>query len=333
MGTDTRAEYRKILIILIGRLGDYIVTTPFLEGLRKKYPSAKITLLTSRKSANLALANRDLDRVAVFNGWHDPLSTVRVFAAALGKFDLALDLNPAYSRTSLWLMSLAKARERITFEKKALAGTYTRLIAHDPEADHFMDKYVTLAGHLGFTPPVNMRVTLSQEILREGEKIFGKLGLKPGTFSVAIHPGNFKKYENRWPEDKFVEFTKELLKKKNVSVFYLVGLGEEKETQDTILRFLPGVKHIPPESAELTAAILKNVSMLVCNSTGTLHLAAAAGVPTFSFNRPYTEKCWKPRGETDFFITSRSEKSCRDIEVGAAVKAFERAAEKVRAGR
>ena len=333
MKPDNSASRDKILLVMIGRLGDYILTTPFMDGLRKKYPAAVITLITSKKAANLAKTSRSIDRVVIFSGWHDIPGTAKVFAAAMKRYDLALDLNPAYSRTSLWLMSLTKAPERITFEKKAPAGTYTSLIAHDLANDHFMDKYVSLAARLGFTPPENMRITLSEETLLEGERLFRGLALPAGSFTVAIHPGNFKKFESRWPEEKFVEFTKALLTKAGFSVFYLPGLGEEKETEETILRFLPGVKHIPPKSAEVTAAILKNASVLVCNNTGTLHLAAAAGVPTFSFNRPYTEKCWKPRGKGHFFVTSRSHKSCRDIAVGEALEAFTLAAKKLKTGR
>lgn len=320
-------NYRRILLILLGRLGDYIITTPFLEGLRKRYPGAEITLITSAKAANLAAGNPDLDKVVVFKGWHHPPSTLRMFAAAWRRCDLAIDLNPAYSRASLSLMRLARAPERLAFEKPAPSGAYTALIPHDLEKDHFMDKYAVLAARLGFTPPESMRVTLPPDILAEGEKLVRGLGLPPGDLVVAVHPGNFKKYENRWPEEKFVEFTRELLKKKGVSVFYLVGLGEEKETQEGILRHLPGVKHIPPKSAEVTAGILKYCSILVCNSTGTLHLAAAAGVPTFSFNRPYNEKCWKPKGRIHSAIVSKGHKTCRDIEVDDAVKAFGRAIE------
>lgn len=319
--------YRKILLILLGRLGDYIITTPFLEGLRKAYPAAEITLITSAKAAGLATGNPDLDKVVVFKGWHHPPSTLRMFAAAWRRCDLAIDLNPAYSRASLSLMRLARAPERIAFEKKAPAGVYTLKLPHDLERDHFMEKYVALAERLGFTPPESMRVTLPPDVLAEGGRLVDGLGFPHGNVIVAIHPGNFKKYENRWPEDKFVEFTKELLKKKGVSVFYLVGLGEEKETADGILRHLPGVKHIPPKSQELTAGILKHCSILVCNSTGTLHLAAAAGVPTFSFNRPYNEKCWKPKGSIHSAIISKGHKTCRDIEVTDAVEAFCRALE------
>jgi heptosyltransferase-2 len=317
-----KKDYRRILLILLGRLGDYIVTTPFLAGLREKYPDAEITLITSHKAAGLARGNPDLDRVVVFKGWHHPPSTLKMLAAAWRRADLAVDLNPAYSRASLSLMKLSRAPEKVAFEKKAPAGVYTALIPHDLEKDHFMEKYVVLAELLGFRPPENMRVTLSEDILAEGGRLVKALGFPPGDRIIAIHPGNFKKHENRWPEEKFVEFTRGLLKMKGVSPFYLVGLGEERETQDGILRHLPGVRHIPPKSQELTAGILRHCAMLVCNSTGTLHLAAAAGVPTFSFNRPYTEKCWKPKGAMHAFVTSKSQKTCRDIEVPDALEAF-----------
>ncbi|HNW42966.1 MAG TPA: glycosyltransferase family 9 protein [Elusimicrobiales bacterium] len=333
MATETDKDYKRILLILIGRLGDYIVTTPFLEGLRRRYPGAEITLITSKKAMNLAASNRNVDRVLIFRGWHDLPGVIMMFATAMKNYDLAIDLNPSYSRSSLWLIRAGGARERLTFEKKAPAGTYTSVIKHDLAEEHFLDKYVNLAGLLGFVPPENMNISLGAQLLAEGEKLYKGLGFAPGSFAVAIHPGNFKKYETRWPEKKFVEFTKELMKIPGVAVFYLVGLGEEKETADGILRFLPGIKHIPPKSAELTGAILKNTGMLVCNSTGTLHLAAAVGVPTFSFNRPYTEKCWKPRGEKHFAITSAEGGNCREIPVADAVKAFRLALEKLGAAR
>lgn len=319
---NAEKKNHRILLILLGRLGDYIITTPFLAGLREKYPASEITLITSAKAANLACGNPDLDRVVVFKGWHHPPSTIKMLLAARGRADLAVDLNPAYSRASLSLMKLSPAPERLAFVKKAPPGVYTAQVPHDLEKDHFMDKYVELARRLGFTPPESMRVTLSPDVLARGSELFRGLGLPEGRPAVAIHPGNFKKHENRWPEEKFVEFTRGLLARGDLSVFYLVGLGEENQTEEGILRHLPGVKHLPPESAEVTAAVLKRCAMLVCNSTGTLHLAAAAGVPTFSFNRPYTERCWKPRGAMHAFVTSKDQRSCRDIEVPAALEAF-----------
>ncbi len=322
-----------ILLILVGRFGDYIVTTPFLHGLRRRYPEAEITLITSRKAEDLARANPDLDRVLVFRGWHRPLSLARVFLAAGGRYDLAADLNPSYSRTSLRLISLARAPRKLAFAKRAPAGTYTLTLPHDPATEHHLDKYSRLAAELGFAPPEDVRIALPAAADAAGGRLYRGLGLPEGSLTVAIHPGNFKKRENRWPEEKFVEFTKEILGWEGVSVFYIEGPGEERRTEEGVLRFLPGVRHVPPQPAEVMAAVLARASILVCNNTGTLHLADAVGTPTFSFNRPYTEKCWKPRGKNSFYITSEDPESVRGIEVGDALRAFAAAVEKLRAGR
>ncbi len=323
-------EYERILLILIGRLGDYIATTPFVAGLRRRYPRAHITLITSQKARNLASSNPDIDRLVVFNGWHDPISAFRTFAAAAGKYDLAIDLNPTYSRTSLRLIALRKARTRIAFDKKAPAGTYTRTIPHSPDSEHMLDKYERMASVLDFRPGREMHITLSGGAKRRGAELFRGLGLDEKAFIIAVHPGNFKKQENRWPEEKFVEFTKEALKESGNRVFYIAGPGEESRINETILRFLPGIKLLPTAPEEVLAAALQNADILVCNNTGTLHLAAAAGVPTFSFNRPYTEKCWQPRGEDNFFITASDLKSCRGIEVKDALEAFRGAEAKLK---
>ena len=319
----------RILLILIGRLGDYLATTPFMAGLRKKYPAAVITLITSGKAANLASANRDIDKLVIFSGWHNLPGTLRVFAAALRRYDLALDLNPSFSRTSLRLITLGKAAERLAFQKNSAPGDYTRTVPHIPDGENMLDKYARLAAMLDFTPPPGMRITLCGKTLRQGELIFKTLNLPPENFIVAVHPGNFKKFKNRWPEDKFVRFTQEILKNNRISVFYISGPGEEKRIKETIMPFLPGIALLPPVPEEVTAAVLKNASIFFCNNTGTLHLAAAAGVPTFSLNRPYTEKCWQPQGKDNFFITSKSADTCRDISVEDVLAGFHKAVEEL----
>lgn len=311
---------KKILLILIGRLGDYIITTAFLEGLRKHYPDAKITFITSNKSANLALKNPNLDEVVVFKGWHNLLSIINTIFVASKKYDFVIDLNPAYSRASIFFVRLAKADRKITFEKKSSEGVYTDFVPQNMDSEHFMDKYVSLANYLGFTPPANMIVHISKDAILEAKKIISSFGFPENNLVIAIHAGNFKKFGHRWPEEKFVEFTKELLKKDGISIFYLVGPGEESKTYNGILKSFKDIKFFVPKTQELAGAILKQCDLLICNNTGTLHLAAAVGTTTFSFNTGYSEKFWKPRGENHYSIASKNHNSCRDIEVKDALE-------------
>jgi ADP-heptose:LPS heptosyltransferase len=52
--------------------------------------------------------------------------------------------------------------------------------------------------------------------------------------------------------------------------------------------------------------------------TGTTHLAAALGVPTFCFYAGYTNTVWHPPGPIHRGVSSKSWTSCRDISVEEA---------------
>ncbi|MCK4935367.1 MAG: glycosyltransferase family 9 protein [Elusimicrobiales bacterium] len=318
-------NFENILLILIGRVGDYVITTPFIKTLRTKYPKAKITLLVSTKAKQLALRNKDLDEVIIFENWTNILSNFKLLFLGSNKYDIAIDLNPAYSRTSIGIMRLTRSPMRLTFTKKAPENAYTHFIENATMADeHFADKYSRMANFLNAEYIREMNIDVSDEDSRVAQKLIANLNMHPDKPLIAIHPGNFKKTGHRWPEEKFVSFTRHLLKHTDANLFYLIGLGEEIVTKKNILDALPGVKSINPVPLGPTAAILKKADLLICNSTGTLHISAAVGTPTFSFNTEYSLKCWKPEGEKHFHA-SGSWKSCQVITVETALERFNEA--------
>ncbi|MCG2726331.1 MAG: glycosyltransferase family 9 protein [Elusimicrobia bacterium] len=321
-----KSEFKNILLILIGRVGDYVITTPFIKTLRIKYPKSKITLLISKKALQLALRNKDLDKVIVFESWTNIIGNLKLLFLHNNNYDIAIDLNPAYSRTSIGIMYLTRAPMRLTFGKKAPKKAYTHFIENESNADeHFSDKYMRMSKFLKAEYKREMNIDVLDEDSRSAQELLNNLNMHPGKPLIAIHPGNFKKTGHRWPEEKFISFTKELLEHTDANLFYLIGPGEEEITQKNILNFLPGVKSIGPVPLGPAAAILKKTDLLVCNSTGTLHISAAVGTPTFSFNTAYSLKCWKPEGENHFHAVSDDWKSCQGITVETALEEFDKA--------
>src|SRR5213593_1480140 len=63
---DVEPDVRKIAVLRVNRLGDFIFALPALEALRAAYPAAEIVLLAKKWHANF-LANRPgpVDRVVV----------------------------------------------------------------------------------------------------------------------------------------------------------------------------------------------------------------------------------------------------------------------------
>ncbi|MFH1619431.1 MAG: glycosyltransferase family 9 protein [bacterium] len=317
-------DFNRILLLWIGRLGDFIVATPLINAIRRRFPAAKISLLTAAKAAPLARLDPNIDEVLLLEGAQKfYLNLPHLFMAARC-FDLAVDLNPSYSRASLFTILLSMAPVRVSFKKQkpVPAGAYTHLLDHDPDHEHFLDRYGRMAEFFGADYAPVMKVYPLKDHFEAAVSVLENLHPAPGTKIIGIHPGDFKKYDNRWPEDNFVEFTKKLLALRGVMPVYFIGPGEEKKIISGILNRLPhGIPYIMPQPAGVAAALLGRIDWLVCNNSGMLQLAAAMGTNTFSFDSRYNFKCWRPRGN-NYGIESRQWNSCRDIGIEEAFEAF-----------
>lgn len=312
---------RSILLVWIGRIGDYVVSTPFIRALRRRFPGARITMVTAPAPAQLAELDPNLDEVRVLHSAMHPLRNLSLAVKVFSGFDLAVDLNAAYSRSSGFFTRLSRAPVRVSFEKKLQSRFYTHAVAHDPLNEHFLDKYRRLAGFFGAEFEDTMRVYPGRDHFDRADSLLSALGLDPSKIWVGVHPGNFKKFDHRWPEEKFRALTLKLLERKDVEIVYLAGPGEE-EPVSRLLSGLGPVKALPSQPLPVSAAVLARLDLLIGSCSGPIHLAAAAGTSTFSFNSRYTLTCWQPRG-AHYGVASRSWGSCRDIPVEEAWKALE----------
>ncbi len=311
----TLSEPRRVLILLLGRIGDFIVATPAIKSLRDRFPGARLVLATGSRAASLARLDPNLDEVLEIKSPLHPLSNLAAVLRVAAGFDLAVDLNPSFSRSASGLLLLSRAPVRVSFEKRHARRLYTTVLPHDPEREHFMDRYARLAAALGAPFEPRLRVYPRPEHVAAAERDLAELGLEPGRPLVAVHPGNFKKLEHRWPEEKFRALTERILALKGPQLVYLAGPGEAEAVEKIITGL--GVKLQPPQPLPVAAAFLARLDLLVCTSSGPLHLAAAVGCPTFSFESRYDELCWRPRGPLHDGIVG-GPSSCRDIEVDAA---------------
>jgi len=297
----------KILLVWIGRLGDLIVSTPFVRALRARYPRARITMLVRGYAKEAACMIAEVDEVKNIS---NPLT---VLSLAFGHYDLCVDLNPSYSRTAGSYVRLSGAPVRVSFSKFRQDWFYTDTVAAPGEHEHMTQRYARLAEFFGapFTP--EMKLSVSSADMAAGKKLFDSLGLA-GTAKVVIHPGNFRKFDHRWPQEKFIELTHRLLAK-NIAVAYMCGPGEEKFVRPMAEKFGGKVPWVPPMRLGMTAGFMKNFDLLVVSATGTTHLAAATGTPVLSMNSQYSYECWRPLAGAGAHLTSGDWKTCHPITV------------------
>ena len=166
-----------ILVIQLKRLGDVILTTPALSGLRKLYPEAHVTLLLDHHSAALAPAIGDVNEVWIyqrnesFNLW---------FNLVRRKFDLCLDFT-GNDRSAL-ISFLSKAAQRIGFsfvaKRAARSWVYTHLVQSPVREKHTADHYLDLIRSPG-RPVLESALSLHlpEGVERSAEKLRREIGV------------------------------------------------------------------------------------------------------------------------------------------------------------
>ncbi|MBI4385810.1 MAG: glycosyltransferase family 9 protein, partial [Elusimicrobia bacterium] len=212
---------RRIVLLWIGRLGDLLVTTPLLGALRARFPQARIALVVGSKGREAAELIQSVDDIWTLGAACDLMAHGRLLRnLRVEPADLLIDLNSAYSKTSAFLARLARARVKLAFDTGRGIRAHTHLLPAAGEREPMAERYARMARALGAeikdsTPRVNIRgqdLELARDLLR---RLAAPARNPVGTARarerwLAIHPGNFKKFDNRWPEANFIELTDRL---------------------------------------------------------------------------------------------------------------------------
>ena len=127
----------KILLVQTSFLGDTILSTPVIAGLKKIYPDAKIWMMTTPLSSQLVTRDPLLEDVIIFDkrgadaGFRGLLKMRRTIKNM--NFDMAYSLHRSF-RTSvlLWMCNIPK---RIGFKNARQNRIYHRLCERSPR-DH-----------------------------------------------------------------------------------------------------------------------------------------------------------------------------------------------------
>jgi ADP-heptose:LPS heptosyltransferase len=107
---------------------------------------------------------------------------------------------------------------------------------------------------------------------------------------VAIHPGA-SIAEKRWPLDRFEEVARDLVGRPEIKVLAFAEPGGYGESLNRIEGVIPvniGLRQM--------IALLERCSLLVCNDSGPMHLAAALGVTTVAVFGSGIDRRFAPLG-------------------------------------
>lgn len=289
---------KKICIYKIGNIGDIIYALPAFHMIRRNFPEAHITLLTSPGKRGMIGAEEIIwnkkdyfdELMAYYTDeiWKGkaPFELIRKIRAR--SFDLFICL-PSEKDTFyrlLRLMLFAKfcrvkkaggfrvttlrsfyhvQFENLNFicETERLLKIIRETVALDSESDEF-------------------NLPIPVEAKNEALEIIKRNDLAEKSI-FAFVPGA-KREENRWPIQHFIRLGNMLLKEYPLSKIIILGGQEEKEKGEVICNNLidksSTVNLAGKTSLWGCAALLNYVAVVISNNTGIMHIAALQNIRT-----------------------------------------------------
>lgn len=270
---------KSILLIRYSALGDVVLATSVLAGLRQKFPSARIEWVTD--GAYATLLEGVVDRVISF-ARRDAVSRAAVLQDVRGRFDLAIDLQNKW-----WSNSVARAAapKRLRFVRRTPFEALASLVGHDKIFDDLpaTELYARAAQLEQSGPPY----LVASQAARERAA-----SLLPGENWVAVSPG--AAWENkRWPAARLAQVAAGLRSKGHRIV--LVGGPMDGALLDTVRSGCTLDADLTSESLAVVSAALGRVRLLIGNDSGLVHVAAAMGTTVLALFGPTSVIRWGPR--------------------------------------
>lgn len=286
-----------VLIICRQPLGDTVLASPLIRGIRRIYPEHHLMLIASESNFHILEHCPYADEVLVYeaqvqgNYLRSHLNKARAFAEAHFQgysFEVAVIPSTGMPSTpEAWLAYFSGAKRRVSFSEKYKPAMHEEFMGG-------YDRYFT-------------DVPYSEEICHEVESNVSLLNLlQPGEYdsSLELWPGEADRQEARlllqaagvrsqglkaavclstselardWPAERYAEVCRSLQEKWPEISFVLVGTGERARAyRDIFLKKNPRAYDMTDRtSLGQLMALLQTMDLYLGGDTGTLHMAAA----------------------------------------------------------
>ncbi len=293
---------KRLLLVNRLRIGDSVVTTPFLAHMRSGLPGAEITLLVQPPIDELFLNDPRVDVLAVRRKGR--VDCVRGRWAC--GFDAAVILDPTLR--SGWIARRARARWVAGYDSHS-RGIF--LDARLPAPPYWNRP---LAEYQGRTRPMHQTLAWLQlaELLglpptlhdpwlalSDGDRAWAaeRLAAAPGKGPlVALHPGSDPAY--LWPADRWGQVAAALVKDRDARLVVTGGPGDRALAAALVeAAGVPLLNLAGETTLGRMAAVLALSDAVVSVDTSATHIASAVGTPCVVLFGAGDPDIWRPWGE------------------------------------
>lgn len=292
-------KFDHILLWMPNWLGDVIMALPVIQGLRAKYPDARITAVARQPSNEILSLHPAIDTVIKNPAGKSAgiMSQLR-FARGLRKYQFDLALVFPNSFRSALLACLTDARVRIGYDtdNRSLFLSDPVEIHAEIKEGHGIDYYSGLVVPLGVeSPEKKLAPLVFPEGYKSGGEVLSRLEINADDLIISMAPGASKP-EKRWHADRFGILCQRLVKERDAKIL-LFGSDGESELLREIGNFCSDKTIFPLPGLRLDAVadLIGRSDLFIGNDSGLMHLSALMGTPLVGIfgpgSRLTTEPC------------------------------------------
>lgn len=282
------SDPKSIAVIRTDRLGDMVLTLPMFPILRERFPNARLTLIASPYVEPLVRQVSCIDEVVFLDRPNADISPILRSRST----DTLFAPRPRFAEA--WQALRAGVSRRVGSGYRWYSPLYNvRVSEHRSDAAFHEAEYnVRMIMHAfgGPMPTVRLVSPLPSPAERPWRD-------RP---RVIIHPGSGGSAKD-WPAERFGQAARRLAEELDAEII-ITGITAEQQLCDRVGALCPGATNL---CGRLNLAgmidMLSGADLLLANSTGVLHVAAALGIavvgfypctPSMSAGRwgPYTDR-------------------------------------------
>ncbi len=253
---------RKILVIRFSSIGDIVLTTPVLRGIKAKYPNAQLHVVTKPSMASLLHANPNVDKIITLN--NSLLTTISELRSQ--QYDVIIDLHNNL-RTAIIKLLLVGVKS-FSFDKQNINKWFMVKFKHKKNIPHVVQRYLKCAANIGveddglgldFYIEDHNNLNLSAHLL-------------PTHYIALVIGAKFK--TKQLPLPKLIELCNTIHQP-----IVVIGGKEDIALALQLLAALPVNKPIHNTcgkyNLQQSASLLQQAQTVITHDTGMMHIASA----------------------------------------------------------
>lgn len=278
------ARWQKVLLLQTSFLGDTVLTLPLVSEIKRRFPSAHLTLMCSPLAAELLEGHPDIDEIIADDkkGADKGLGGLWRKAQRLKQNGYTLALTPHKSLRSALLLYFADIPYRVGF-RQSKGWFLFHALARRESRQHDVERTLSILTPFGVKPEDCQRrldLPLNPAFRAAFASLLKSLSIPPDKLLIGINPGSVWPTK-RWSAAGFAQLVQQLKQEYDCEVL-LFGGPEDVGIAAQIQELCGGAAvnlagRIP--LSQLPAA-LSACRVLVTNDSAPMHIAVARNVPT-----------------------------------------------------